>query len=105
MDFGLSAPYCSSPAKEGNQDDSGDGVLEVFGQIRGPFSMLLHSPEVADRLLSFVRFFRTDCIVEPKDRSLAILTAVREREGAYVWLAQVAAARRTGATSTAASSR
>ncbi len=45
-----------------------DGVLEVFGQIRGPFSMLLHSPEVADRMLSFVRFFRTDCIVEPKDR-------------------------------------
>ncbi len=73
-----------------------EGVLEVFGQIRGPFSMLLHSPETAERMLSFVRFFRTDCIVEPKDRSLAILTAVREREGAYVWSAQVAAARRAG---------
>lgn len=73
-----------------------DGVLEVFGQIRGPFSMLLHSPQVAERMLSFVRFFRTDCIVEPKDRSLAILVAVREREGAYVWSAQVAAARRAG---------
>ncbi len=73
-----------------------DGVLEVFGQIRGPFSMLLHSPEVAERMLSFVRFFRTACIVAPKERSLAILTAVREREGAYVWSAQVAAARRAG---------
>jgi 4-carboxymuconolactone decarboxylase len=73
-----------------------DGVLEVFGQIRGPFSMLLHSPKVAERMLNFVRFFRTDCVVEPKDRSLAILTAVREREGAYVWSAQVAAARRAG---------
>jgi 4-carboxymuconolactone decarboxylase len=73
-----------------------DGVLEVFGQIRGPFSMLLHSPKIAERMLSFVRFFRTDCMVEPKDRSLAILVAVREREGAYVWSAQVAAARRAG---------
>lgn len=73
-----------------------NGILEVFGQIRGPFSMLLHSPEVAERMLSFVRFFRTDCIIAPKDRSLAILTAVREREGAYVWSAQVAAASRAG---------
>jgi 4-carboxymuconolactone decarboxylase len=47
-------------------------------------------------MLSFVRFFRTDCIVAPKDRSLAILVAVREREGANVWSAQVAAARRAG---------
>jgi len=47
----------------------------VFEQIRGPFSILLHSSEVAERMLSFVRFFRTDCIVEPKDRSLAILSA------------------------------
>ena len=73
-----------------------DGVQEMFGQIRGPFSMLLHSPQVAERMLSFVRFFRTDCIVAPKDRSLAILVAVRECEGAYVWSAQVAAARRAG---------
>jgi 4-carboxymuconolactone decarboxylase len=73
-----------------------DGVQEVFGQIRGPFSMLLHSPKIAERMLGFVRFFRTDCVVEPKERSLAILVAVREREGAYVWSAQVAAARRAG---------
>jgi 4-carboxymuconolactone decarboxylase len=73
-----------------------DGVLQVFGQIRGPFSMLLHSPKVAERMLSFVRFFRTDCVVAPKDRSLAILVAVRARQGAYVWSAQVAAARRAG---------
>ena len=73
-----------------------DGVLEVFGQIRGPFSMLLHSPKAAERMLNFVRFFRTDCVVEPKERSLAILTAVRERQGAYVWSAQAAAARRAG---------
>ena len=73
-----------------------DGVLEVFGQIRGPFSMLLHSPKAAERMLNFVRFFRTDCVVEPKERSLAILTAVRERQGAYVLSAQAAAARRAG---------
>lgn len=73
-----------------------DGVLQVFGQVRGPFSMLLHSPKLAEIVLPLVTFFRTDSVVEAKDRSLAILVAARERQGAYVWAAQVAAARRAG---------
>jgi 4-carboxymuconolactone decarboxylase len=73
-----------------------DGVLQTFGQIRGPFSMLLHSPKLAERLLPLVHFFRSDSVVAAKDRSLGILVAAREREGAYVWSAQVAAARRAG---------
>jgi 4-carboxymuconolactone decarboxylase len=73
-----------------------DGVLKTFGQVRGPFSMLLHSPELAERILSIVNFYRDGSVVEQKLRSLAILVAVREREAAYVWAAQVAAARRAG---------
>ena len=73
-----------------------DGVLKTFGQVRGPFSMLLHSPRLAERVLAFGSFFRSESIVEPRDRGLAILVAAREREGAYVWAAQVAAARRAG---------
>jgi 4-carboxymuconolactone decarboxylase len=73
-----------------------DAVVKVFGQIRGPFSMLLHSPKLAERILPLVAFFRDDSIVEGKLRSVAILTAARERAAAYVWAAQVNAARRNG---------
>lgn len=73
-----------------------DGVLETFGQVRGPFSILLHSPDLAERLLPLVHFFRTGATVEGKDLSLAILVAAREREGAYVWSRQVDLARRNG---------
>jgi 4-carboxymuconolactone decarboxylase len=73
-----------------------DGVLKIFGAVRGPFSMLLHSPKLAERMLPLVTFFRDDSVVEAKLRSVAILSAVREREAAYVWAAQVAAARRNG---------
>jgi 4-carboxymuconolactone decarboxylase len=73
-----------------------DAVLEVFGGVRGPFSMLLHSPALAERMLGLVKFFRDESVVEGRLRSLAILTAVREREAAYVWSAQVGAARRNG---------
>jgi 4-carboxymuconolactone decarboxylase len=73
-----------------------DAVLEVFGSIRGPFSMLLHSPDLAGRVLELVKFYRTESVVEPKLRSLAILATARERDARYVWAAQVAAARRAG---------
>ena len=73
-----------------------DAVVKVFGGVRGPFSMLLHSPKLAERILPLVTFFRDDSVVDAKLRSVAILTAVREREAAYVWSAQVAAARRNG---------
>jgi len=73
-----------------------DQVLEVFGAVRGPFSILLHSPELAERLLPMVPFNREKSVVEGKLRSLAILAAVREREARYVWSAQVGAARRAG---------
>ena len=76
--------------------DVADDVMKVFGRIRGPYSMLLHAPNLAKKLLPLVPFFRDECMVEAPLRSLAIITAVRECEAAYVWAAQVAAARRNG---------
>ena len=73
-----------------------DAVVNVFGGVRGPFSMLLHSPKLAERVLPLVTFFRDESVVDAKLRSVAILAAVREREAAYVWSAQVGAARRNG---------
>jgi 4-carboxymuconolactone decarboxylase len=73
-----------------------EDVLSVFGRIRGPFSVFLNSPKLADKMLALVKFNRNDCIVEPKLLSHAILAAVRERESAYVWSAQAGAARRAG---------
>ena len=73
-----------------------DHVLKVFNNIRGPFSMLLHSPKLADKILGVGDFYRDDSVVEGKHRSLAILVGVRERKAAYVWAAQVGAAKRAG---------
>ncbi len=73
-----------------------DQVMGVFGRVRGPFGMLLHSPKLAERLLPMVPFAREGMIVEPRLRLVAVLAAVREREANYVWAAQVDAARRVG---------
>ena len=77
-----------------------DDVIGVFGQVRGPFSMLLHSPPLAEKMLQFVKFNRGynqgGTVVEPRLLSHAILASVRERDAHYVWAAQVGAARRNG---------
>jgi 4-carboxymuconolactone decarboxylase len=73
-----------------------DQVLEVFGRVRGPFSILLHSPRLAERLLPMVPFNRDGSVVEPIPRLVGILATVREKEAKYVWAAQTAAARTAG---------
>ena len=73
-----------------------DDVVKVFGGVRGPFSIMLHSPKLAERVLPLVTFFREGSVVDAKLRSHAILAAVREKEAPYVWAAQVGAARRAG---------
>jgi 4-carboxymuconolactone decarboxylase len=73
-----------------------DDVVKVFGGVRGPFSIMLHSPPLAERVLPLVTFFREGSVVDGRLRSHAILASVREKEAAYVWAAQVGAARRAG---------
>ncbi len=73
-----------------------DRVLKQFGGIRGPFSMLLHSPQMAAPVFDLGDYFREHSIVEPRARSVGILIAARERQGVYVWGAQVNGARRNG---------
>jgi 4-carboxymuconolactone decarboxylase len=73
-----------------------DAVLKVYGDIRGPWTMLLHSPKLTAKMLPMTPFFWHESIVEGKLRSVGILAAVREREAAYVWAAQVGMARKNG---------
>ena len=73
-----------------------DQVMEVFGRVRGPFSILLHSPALAGRLLPMVPFARKVTVVPAPLRFVGILATVREKDAAYVWAAQVNVARESG---------
>ncbi len=66
-----------------------DDVSDVFGSVRGPFGMMLHSPELAALVLPLVPFLREKSIVPPLLRMVGVLAAVRERKSRYVWAAQV----------------
>jgi 4-carboxymuconolactone decarboxylase len=73
-----------------------DAVLEVFGQLRGPHSILLHSPPLDKPALELGNYFRYNSIVKSPEKELAIITGAREKDCLYVWAAQVAAGRRGG---------
>jgi 4-carboxymuconolactone decarboxylase len=73
-----------------------DSVLEVFGAIRGPHSILLHTPKLDEHALALGNFFRYSSVVQSPEKELAIITAAREKDCLYVWAAQVAAGRRGG---------
>lgn len=73
-----------------------DAVEKVYGNIRGPWTMLLHSPKLTERVLPITPFLWNETTIEGKLRSVGILAAVREREAAYVWAAQVGMARKNG---------
>ena len=90
----LYTPITSKAEMAPDDEHVFDQVMGVFGRVRGPFSMLLHSPQLTERLLPMVPFAREICVVDPKLRQIAILTAVRERDAYYVWAAQADVARR-----------
>jgi 4-carboxymuconolactone decarboxylase len=89
-------PITAKPALPPEHQHVADAVLEVFGHIRGPFSMLLHSPQLAQQLLPLVTFVRHGTIVETNLRFAGILTAAREHDSEYVWAAQVEQAQKNG---------
>ena len=86
----------SKSALPPEHQSAGDAVLKVFGHIRGPFSMLLHSPKLAEQLLPLVSFVRTENVIETRPRFVGILVAVRENKAEYVWAAQSEQARKNG---------
>ena len=73
-----------------------DEILESRGRLSGPFPSLLNSPEVAGRVAHLGAYVRFESALSPQDRELAIITAAREFDCAYVWSAHAAMARQAG---------
>jgi 4-carboxymuconolactone decarboxylase len=51
----------------------------------GPYSMLLHSPSMAQHFAATEDYFRTHSLLPDADREIIILTAAREVDAHYAW--------------------
>lgn len=62
-----------------------DRIAAVRGGVRGPFGVLIHVPQLADRVRALEDYFRFDGELPAADRELVILVTAREMEARYAW--------------------
>lgn len=73
-----------------------DSIVASRGAVQGPFTMFMHSPEVAGRVAHLGAYVRFEGELDMRVRVLAAMTVAREFEAMYVWGAQTGGARRLG---------
>jgi 4-carboxymuconolactone decarboxylase len=74
-----------------------DGIVKSRGGIQqGPFTMFLHSPEIAGRVAHLGAYVRFEGSLDMRVRVLAAMVVAREFEALYVWGAQTGSARKQG---------
>src|SRR5437763_10415317 len=73
-----------------------DSIVASRGAVQGPFTMFMHSPELAERVAHLGAYVRFEGSLDMRVRVLAAMTVAREFEAVYVWGAQTGGARRLG---------
>src|ERR1700693_2560073 len=73
-----------------------DAIIGSRGALHGPFSVFLHSPEIAGRVAHLGALVRFEGSLDMRVRVLAAMVVAREYEAMYVWGAQSGGARRLG---------
>jgi len=77
-----------------------DAVVASRGAVQGPFTMLLHCPLLAERVMHLGAYVRFEGKLDKRVRVLAAMSVARELDAVYVWGAQVGAARKLGVPET-----
>ena len=78
------------------------GAYDAFIKSRGnrpnmgPYSLLLHMPEMAQRLEALRTYIRGEASLPQKLQELVMITVAREMDCAFIWYAHAAAARQAG---------
>ena len=73
-----------------------DAIVASRGAVQGPFTMFLHSPEIAGRVAHLGAYVRFEGSLDMRVRVLAAMVVAREYEAIYVWGAQTGGARKLG---------
>jgi 4-carboxymuconolactone decarboxylase len=77
-----------------------DAIVKSRGSLQGPFTMFLHSPELAGRVAHLGAYVRFEGSLDMRVRVLAAMVVARELEAVYVWGAQTGSARKQGVPET-----
>jgi 4-carboxymuconolactone decarboxylase len=73
-----------------------DTIIGSRGSLQGPFSMFLHSPELAGRVAHLGTIVRFEGTLDFRARTIAAMVVAREFDALYVWGAQTSIGRQRG---------
>ena len=82
--------------------DTEKAAYDAFMQSRpgrpavGPYTLLLHMPEMAQRLEALRLYLRDEASLSQKLQELVMISVAREMGCAFIWYAHAAAARKAG---------
>ena len=83
-----------------SQDEQGayDAFIASRGDqpTVGPYALLLHMPELAQRLEALRTYIRAEASLPQQLQELVMITVAREMDCAFIWYAHAAAARQAG---------
>ena len=92
------------PLKRDDLDDQGRAAYDrqldprhgsIVG-LRGPTGIRLHSPAIAENAQALVQFFRTETLLDPQAREIAIITTARAHNSQFEWAAHAPLAAKVG---------
>ena len=91
-------PFVTPQDIVANEKPAFDRFVGDRGSIpaAGPYALLLHMPEVAQRLEALRLCLRDEASLPQKLQELVMITVAREMDCAYIWHAHAAAARTIG---------
>lgn len=73
-----------------------DTILQALGHLGGPFSVLLHSPGLAQKVMEAGAHIRLRSTLEKWQRELAILVVAAGKSSDFEWASHVELARKAG---------
>lgn len=91
-------PLATREAVPENEKAAYDAFIASRGNRpnTGPYSLLLHMPEMAQRLEALRTYIRGEESLPQKLQELVMITVAREMDCAFIWYAHAAAARQAG---------
>jgi 4-carboxymuconolactone decarboxylase len=73
-----------------------DRIAQARGTMDGPYSILFHSPAIAEQLDKLPTALRNESVLRVQEFVLAALAVARAKDCLFVWSVQVTNARRAG---------
>jgi len=73
-----------------------DAIVDVLHAVRGPFSILMRSPGLAQKVMEAGAHVRLKSTLLPVERELIIIAVAREKDAAYEWASHVDTGRKAG---------